>query len=330
MKQKESISYEVDRLNRLVISSGKESGLPAFRSVADGEFKTDKNNTLIYQLRKSSGLPRQIKLRGKYSLNKNHNLVLSLDNENNRLSGNKLILKTGIINAKSDELAFSLSSKYSYGRQSFHMLRLSGKWQADKYNRLNFQVTKENKAVDLLTFTGSWEINKNNEIIYTCARSYTKNKTSRSNTLILRGYWEIAGKHRLIYVLDNTIGSELDFRVSLGKAQLRSLKYEIGIGKSPRKKPLFIFGEWKINNRLGLIFEIPTGKNTLNNIVFGADCKLTDNYNLNLKLKDGFNRDLGIGLKLSRSILKNQGEVFLKLLKEKREFSIAAGMGFRW
>jgi hypothetical protein len=263
-------------------------------------------------------------------LDKDHNLTLTLNNENNQLSGNRLTLKTRIIGASSNELAFSVTTGDSTGKQHFYILRLSGKWQADKYNRLSFQASKENGPPDTLTFRASWQVNKNNEIIYSYTRAGLKRGTRIAQTLALSGYWNITDKYRLIYILDQKINSEFNFKVGLGKPDKRGLKYELGFGTADAKKIFIIFGKWKINERLGLIFEIPTGKNGSKDIVFGADGELTNGYALKLRLKNESNRDLGITLRLSRSILKGQGQVFLETLKEKKEFSIVGGIGLRW
>lgn len=65
-------------------------------------------------------------------------------------------------------------------------------------------------------------------------------------------------------------------------------------------------------------------------IVFGALCKLGQGVSLNLQLRTKHGENLGIEIKLSRSIIKGQGEAFLKLLSEKKEVLLAAGAGFTW
>jgi hypothetical protein len=65
-------------------------------------------------------------------------------------------------------------------------------------------------------------------------------------------------------------------------------------------------------------------------IVFGAAYKFNRNYSLELKLKNNRGESLGIDLKLSRSILKDQGEAYIRLLGSRKEGAISAGAGFRW
>ncbi|MDP2912185.1 MAG: hypothetical protein Q8N76_07640, partial [Candidatus Omnitrophota bacterium] len=78
----EKVWYEVDSFNRLIVSgpAGRRSRVKKFRQVAYGRFKTGSSNTLFYEVNKSSGadIPQKIKFSGKYSLDKNHNLIFTL------------------------------------------------------------------------------------------------------------------------------------------------------------------------------------------------------------------------------------------------------------
>jgi len=93
---------------------------------------------------------------------------------------------------------------------------------------------------------------------------------------------------------------------------------------------LTLSGSWKINEKLGLLFEMPYEKGRLRSIAFEAACSLGSGYNLNLRLKNLRYEDLGINLKLSKTFFKNQDEAFLEALKEGKEVSLLAGAGFRW
>lgn len=350
MKKTEKITYEIDPHNRLGYKkTGKNSGLPGFRTVIDGTFEIDKNNRLIYHIKKSQNpdnIPQQLKLKGKWSLDKEHNLVLTLDKWGNQIAGNKLILEGELMDADANALSFMVTSKDSYGKAHIYIIKLSGRWQADKYNRLSFDIEREKGPSDRLTFQGAWEINKQNELIYTYEKSWlakekkvTNGSTSltigpessrRANTITLKGYWDIAEKHRIIYVLNKELKSEFDFRVSVGLPAKRGLAYELGIGAIPRKKTITLFGSWKLSPRLGLLFEMPAADGKINSVVLEALCKLDKNYNLDIRLENKRGEDLGINLKLSRKILKDQGEAFIRALSLRKEFSLVAGAGFRW
>lgn len=332
MRAKERLRYEVDPLNRLCyVNSGKESGVERFRTVLEGEFQSADNNTLSYRVKKpSSSIPQQVKLSGNWSLDKEHNLVFTLDKENSRLRGNRLTLQGEIIDAKAGELVFSLASGDSAAGRHFYLLKLTGKWQADKYNCLSFLVNRQQGATDTLTFSGSWEVNRQNELSYTYIRSNLKRKEKTTHTLALKGFWDITEKNRVSYVLNKELGSGFDFRASIGKPAARGMEYEIGIGAKGVKKKFTIFGAWKLNEKIGLMFEMPLEKGKSRAIIFGAACKLDKNYNLELKLKNRFGQDLGLEARLSRTLLDGLGEAYLQALHEGRQLTLAAGAGIRW
>lgn len=323
MRKNEKVKYEIDPF---------ASGVPKFRHLLEGTFKIDKDNTLIYQVKspQASSIPQQLKLSGNWSLNSEHNLVLTLDKENNQLAKDKFTLKGEIIGAKADKLEFAVTTKDVDGSVHFYILQFGGAWQADRYNRLSFLVRKENSPDDILTLSGSWEINKQNQIIYTYIEKGLKTKEKSIHTLTFKGFWDINEKSRISYVLNKELNSCFDFKVSLGKPAKRGLEYEIGIGAAPKKKKLTLFGAWKLNEKIGLIFEMPSEEGKLRRIVFGATCKLKNACNLEFRLRNALQKDLGIDVKLAKTILKDKGEAYFEALKEGKELSIFAGAGFRW
>ncbi|MDD4981054.1 MAG: hypothetical protein PHC54_07370 [Candidatus Omnitrophica bacterium] len=323
MRKIEKIRYEIDPLNRLIFKKGGAG----FRYVVDSTFRIDKNNLLTCQLKSSPypSIPRQLKLCGEWSLDKKHNLTLTLNK-----TQDKLILKSEIIATRADALVFSVSTRDSYGKTHLYTLQLEGRWHADKHNRLSFLVKKQKDSYDTLTLTGSWEVNAQNQLIYTYTKTALKTKKKITQAITFKGFWDITEKYRISYALNEELNSGFDFRVSLGKPLKRGLQYEIGIGAAPLKKKITLFGSWKINKKLGLLFEMPCEEGRLRSIVFEAACSLGSGYNLNLRLKNPRHEDLGINLKLSKTLFKNQGEAFLEALKEGKEISLLAGAGFRW
>ena len=302
MPDKEKIAYEIDPHNRLIAKkTGKASGVKGFREVLDGRFSTGEGNSLIYHVKKSgnSDIPQQIKLSGNYSLDNDHNLVLTLNKWNNQVEGNKLIIKSQLLDAKDNELAFSVGARDSSGKGSIYILKLTGTWYADEYNRLRFDVTKEKGPSGKLTLQGGWKVNNNHEIVYT----YTPPglKTKSASALTFKGYWDIIKNQRITYILNKKINSGFDFS-----------------------------GKWRLSERFGLFFEAPFKNRKPQNISFGADCRLGENNTIEFKLKNNRNKDMDIALRLSKNILKGQGEAFIEALKEAKEVSLLAGIGFRW
>jgi hypothetical protein len=321
MRKKETVEYGIDPAGSLKI----------MRVVLDGEFDIDKTNTLTYRVKQPvpSGAPKQLKLSGKWSLNNEHNLVLALDKENN-LSADKLTLTGEFIDARADELALSITSKDSEGRTHLSILKLSGKWQVDRYNRLSFLAAKGNDLYDTLTLVGAWEVNNQNQIVYTYAKTGLKRKEKITHSITFKGYWDITEKNRVSYILNNELDSGFNFQVSLGKPAKRGLEYELGIGLKPKNKKLLLFGSWKINEKLGLLFEMPYEEGKIRSIVFGANCRIANGTNLELRLRNDLHKELGINLKLSKSILNGCGDAFLQALKEGQEVTVKTGLGFKW
>lgn len=291
-------------------------------------FKIDGNNNLTYEVKSSVSSPKQLKLTGSWSLDNKHNLTLKLDKPWQETQGNKIHFNAEIINARENMLEFSASGKDYRGETHFYILRLSGRWQADKYNRLNFMASKSRGEEDKLTLSSSWQINKQNELVYNYTKQNLETRNKTSHSLTFNGCWDICDRSRLLYTLNKETNSGFSFKVRLGKPDKKGLKYEIGIGK--KKKTLTLYGAWKLNSRLGLIFEMPYAKSGTRSLVFGADCKLNKDYTLEARLKNSLQEDLGINLRLSRSIFSGQGEMFLRALKENKEMSILAGLGLKW
>jgi len=333
MRKTEKIKYEIDPLNRLVIEeTGKKSKLPRFRKILDGKIKIDKDNKFTYHVKKpqDSTIPKQIKLTGKWSLDKDHDLILTLDKQHKQCAGDKIKIKGEIIDAKANKLVFSATTKTAANKTQVYILELGGTWQADKYNRLSFKVKRDKSKTDKLTMVGKWDIGKQNQIIYTYTKVQLKTKRKITNTITLKGYWDITEKHRILYVLNKEISSQFDFKVSLGKPLKRGLQYEIGVGGIPSKKKITLFGEWKINKKLGILFEMPYEKGKLKRVVFGASYKFGDNCNVDFKLKNKLGKDMGIDIKFSKKILKDQGEIFLRGITSGKEKQIVLGAGWRW
>jgi hypothetical protein len=332
MKKTEKIRYEVDPHNRLVYEkTGRKSKVPGFRTVVDGKFEIDKDNQIIYHVKKAQGdIPQQLKLKGKWALDDEHNLVLTLDKWGNQIAGNKLTIESELIDAKDNMLSFALTTKDSKNNTHIYIVKLGGRWQADEYNRFTFNVEKETGIIDKITLTGAWEVNKQNEIVYTYEKSTRGKKEKITKAVTLKGYWDITGKYRIKYVLNKEIESEFDFKVSVGKPAARGLEYEIGVGAGLSKKTITLFGSWKVSKNSGVSFEMPCAEGKIRSVILGGWAKLDKNHKLEIRLQNKTGEDLGIDVKLSRNIMEGQGEAFIRALKSQKEVSIVAGIGFRW
>jgi hypothetical protein len=336
------LRYEVDPHNRLVVSeTGQSSALTRFRRVFDGRFKLGPGNSLIYHikgpmygLKAQAGAAHQVKLRGKWSLNKNHDLVLTLDKWRRQTFGDQLTLQGKLLQAEANALLFAVTTRSAKGLDSRYILRLQGIWQADRRNRLSFRVKKAKGRHDTLILDGIWEINKHHRIVYTYEKARLLTKERLQRTLAFKGFWDIARRNRLSYELSRYGKSAFYFRTGAGLLAKNYIKYELGIGISGRKHPLrrilVLYGRWKIKRDAGLLFEIEYEQGKAKAIKFGADAKLNKQDNIEFRLKNELKKDLGLELKLSRKLLQGDGEAFFKLLKDKKEASVYAGAAWRW
>jgi len=327
------IKYEIDPHNRLVsCESAKDSGVQFFRQVLDGKFVIDKNNNLSYHIKKSNhkNIPQQIKLRGDFSLNKLHHLVFTLDKWNNQVFQDKLVLKAAIIDAKNNELSFSLITKDDSEKTLFYILKVKGCWNADEQNRLCFNIAKSNGQVDTLVFEGIWQVDNNNELIYSYFESNTKRKKKKKQTITFKGYWDITKANRLIYQLAKDNGSSFDFKVKLARFSQAQLLFSVEVGAQAVKRIISLSGGWKLDKNLGLIFEMCYADKRIKSIGFQAMCKLQNENTLSFRLYNSRGEDLALEVKLSRDIFEGTGEVYLKTLTGAGNNGIYLGTGFKW
>ncbi|MDP3730364.1 MAG: hypothetical protein Q8R14_02435 [Candidatus Omnitrophota bacterium] len=333
------IRYEIDPHNSLVTSgSGRRSSLPRFRKVIDGRFKVDENNDLFYHIKapypEDEKVPRQIKLKGEWSLTDDHRLRLTLDTWSRATFGDRITLEGEILDVNANSLLFAVTTTSKEGSQSTHLLNLSGIWKADENNRLSFHVKKEGGRYDILTLGGAWQINEGHQIIYQYERARLIRKKKRVHTLIFKGYWDIKDAFRVSYILSKGTDSVFDFKISAGTLKEDRIQYEVGIGAGHRIAPvtraITLFGRWNLKKDANLSFEIEYEGGKTRSIAFGADAKLTDKDTILFRLKSMVeNKDIGMTLELSREILRG-GETFIRALKSGRESALFAGAAWRW
>ena len=333
------LRYEVDPHNRLIIrKSGRKSELGRFRQVLDGQFKLDDKNNLIYHVKtplpKGSKIPHQVKLSGQWSLNRNHDLVFTLDKWGRQTFGDQLTLQGEILDVSKNALLFSMTTRQKKGAQSLYAIKLDGTWQADKNNRLAFRVRKGKEGYDALTFDGIWNIGKNYEIVYEYRKTRRVLKSKRIHVLAFKGKWDIEDKTRISYCMDRDTDSVFNFKTSVGVFRNKFIKYEAGIGLSRRREPvkriIKFFGTWKISKTSGLEFEVEYGNRKVHALAFGAEARLTDKDTVLFKLRDNLNREMDAEIKLSHKIFKGDGQAFLRLFRSGKRPAILLGAGVGW
>jgi len=335
-----TVKYEVDPYNRLILEkTGKGSELRYFRKVLDGRFKISKHNSLTYHVKSPvgsfRGIPNQIRFKGNWSLDKEHNLVFTLNKWKRQSLGEKLVLKGRIIDVRSNSLIFSLSTVDNDRKIAIYGIELRGIWDSDRSNRLTLSVDKGSALNDILTFKGTWDIDKNYQIVYKYQKKKLKKRKKVVRNLLFRGHWDVVDKHRISYELGKSTGSLFVFRTKYSVFKERYIKYQVAIGSKgkgrPVKRVIMLSGRWRIKKGTGLIFEVEYAGKRTNVISFGAEARLSKNGRLSFKLKDDLlTKDLGINLELSRRILRGDGQAFIRFLAEKENRSVLIGASRRW
>lgn len=184
MKNEIKNRYAVNNKNLLVLNP-KHKNL-----IVDGRFTVDKDNRLSYWLnepsawRKIHKLPDKITFCGKWNLNSNHDLELILDESKGQFYGDRLTLKGEIISTNRDEFIFEIVNVDKRSQSHIQFLKLGGYWQADSNNQLEF-VIKKKAYPDNLVLEGIWQINKNQQVIYSYEKTDLKTKSTYVSALFI-------------------------------------------------------------------------------------------------------------------------------------------------
>ena len=333
MPIREKIQYEVDPQNRLVLKkSGQRSKVAKFRKVLDGRFAIDENNALSYHVNAPADLenPKTIKLSGAWVLDQNHNLNLVLDQSNQQTDGKKLTIQGEWVDVSDNQLLFAVTTKESASRLRTYLLNFSGRWYADEHNQLSFEIEQEEGPSSRLTFTGTWEIDRNNSITYIFKNFSSKREQKEVNAFTFKGRWDITRKDRISYVLNQTLGSQFDFNVGWGRMTAEGLRYEVSIGATPAKKALVLLGKWQVNKNGDLSLELVCEDGKPKSIEFGCSYDFDRDTGLSFKLSNNLGEDLGLELKLTKRLAKDKGEIFLKGDLSKKEMAVSLGAGILW
>ena len=349
--------FSLDKDNNLIyfVHKGQSPSL---------NFARDRSGTVPYAAQFSSGiapvggwrreydLPKKIKFKGVWRLSPDYNLELYLDETRQQIRGKCLTLRGKILYAEAEALAFQIKSRdergvnpvrkklsnkmgLSNGVNRVSLLKLSGIWQADKFNRIIFQIKKKAKP-DTLVFKGAWRVNKNQQITYEYEKTKLKTKRKIKNALVFTGFWRISSVNRLSYILSGSSQSRFDFRVQLETPNLYpkkgAIKYRVGVGIKESLRPtqiriITLYGAWKFSRRLGLYFEMNYGQGKIRRLAFNTEVNLTQRDKVIFKLKDTMGRGLGISvIFLRRFLSKRDAEWFLRLKKDRREKKIESGV----
>ena len=297
--------YSVDNDNRLIFANNTE----VFS--IDGTFLVDEDNRLNYWLnepepwRVKHQLPGKLVFTGNWSLNPNNDLQLELSRNDSDSEKGILTFKGEIISCESNKLVFELKSIDKNGLLQVRILKLSGAWLSDDSNQIYFSVSKKDSP-DTLTLQGAWQLNKNQQIIYTCQKTNLKTKDKTLFTLTFSGFWQISSANKLTYILSTGSDSKFDFKAQIETPTIYPkegvIKYRLGVGlkglspKGTVPELISLYGTWKINRDVGVTFDMEYAKGQIRSLDFGAEVNFNKDNEAVFNLKNDFGENLGISV----------------------------------
>lgn len=240
----------------------KRTGIDESFMPIKGHFFVSKANELFYKInmtstwRKEYELGTYIKCEGVWKLDNDNKLSFLIKKAQNWQNSSKISFKSTIIDNKSNALV--LSAKIADNQ--FSTITLRGRWSLDSKNRLSFYLlgAADNKK---LIFSGKWDINKDNSLVYHLADK---------QTLKWQGKWSIDKVRKLSYSLTASSESLFEFKVSVESNSLRASddRIKFRVGASANNSDVFtLYGNWKIY-KSGAVEFIIKSRNTKQSLKF--------------------------------------------------------------
>lgn len=328
MAKNKDLSFSTNQDNQLLV---KGSGFARAQAI-EGKFITE-DNTLIYLVddpgrwQSDFNLPDRVRFRGKWRLSQDHNLIMLLDD-----SEDTLTLRGRIVEPKGDIFTFWLRSRRFKDTSQVSFIKLSGIWRADKFNRLEFEVT-ESQSRGTLTLRGIWDIGNNHQIVY----RYQQLKTKDKNELTFRGSWDIFDKKKIGYIVERGQKSRFNFRAYLQTPNLyparSKIKYRISVGSVYKREQrvLVLAGTWRFSRLAGVEFELDSKDNRVIRMRFGATVNLPGRDRIIFSLTNRQGQPLGITVTFRKHLISRQTwEYFVRAQKRGRELYLGGGLKFRF
>jgi hypothetical protein len=240
----------------------------------------------------------------------------------------KNTLRKRFIAAESDALVIeTIQTDSLSGQQRLRILKLKGIWRANDYNELCFDATLRKGQPETYTFKGSWKLNNNQQIVYSCGEG--------PDLLTFKGYWDISSASRLVYILEGSSTSRFEFKAQLESPVLYpktgQIRYRIGMGVRKNRLTsgvpiIILYGEWKLGRNLGLVFQMNYGQGRVSSIELGAEITFSRNKVI-FTLKDKLDQPLGITLTMTHKFLETlDAQAFIRLKSLKDQQRIEAGV----
>ncbi|NQT33512.1 MAG: hypothetical protein HQ594_07560 [Candidatus Omnitrophica bacterium] len=321
---KKSPQISIDSRNRLVITN-------LFTETVKTPWSSYK--TIVTESRGKRRLER-IVLDGRWSLTPDHDLKFHVLGTNSQASGKTIILGGDLERIGPTSLGFRVRLSDNISGLSSNTVQLTGKWRADSYNRLTFNVAKSRGSYDILRFRAAWKLNKSNEIVYKYEKTLYVTKRKIERTLIFKGYWQLR-KDRIVYSFEGTNASFFAFRAALQSRSLRAsdgkIKYQIGIGYSSQKvykrtrETITIYGKWKLNRDFSVGFEAEYSGRKKHELKFLVEKLIGESGKFTVSLK-GVKGELPEFDVTFTKVFTSDAELFLALSKRAEETRIVGGV----
>lgn len=327
MLMKRALPITLDDRNRLVLSRS------AIERLSKGPLKISSSSRSAAYF-DGTELPERVSLDGTWRLTSKHDLEFSIHATSVWFPGMTLTFKTGLVSAGGNELVLSARINDGQGGILGCAFAFSGKWQADKNNRLTFSVTRYEGRSDRLVFEGAWEVGKKNELFYTYEREALKRKDKEIFSFGLKGRWDL-GPKRIAYLVEGSGDSVLTFSAALETPGITAkdgeIRYQVGIrfsadGEEKKVlKSVAIYGAWKLGRDLKVGFEAESTAKGKNVLTFTAEKLIFERGALTLGLKTEDGRKFGAEVTFTEAIAKDV-ELFASLLCSSTERSIFGGV----
>lgn len=285
------------------------------------------------------------KIKGKWQLDDRHILSYVKDDGTEEVE-----LEAALAAAEEDGLVVTVASKQKNGVRVTSLAKLKGKWRVNENNQIEFEI--EHKRADVgtgaltknavLTFTGTWHVGENHEIIYTYQTRSGKSRGTKRAELVFKGYWDILENNRLTYLIQGDSESAFRFRGAFQTqsilAKKGEIRYQLGaevlsapsIRRKKRVQTITLFGKFKLSKKLGFEFEMEYADGEKRSITLGAEYALREDLTIEAKLLNRAGDPLGFEVILTKDFPGLEAEAFVRLRKTLRENAVEAGVTIPW
>ncbi len=332
MARSSAARYSFDEFNRLV-TTVRDGGRLRSIELSEVLLRLDRANRLVAESAAAGPRSRTLTLDGAWSLAPGHALALTLRGGAGR-QRDTLALTGALERADARQLVFALRRSGDEAGRPDTALALTGRWEADRRNRLTFLVARDRGVEDRLTLQGAWEVGRDHALLY---RYRAGQAAGSGNEQVLRfdGAWELPAAGKLVYRLEGSSRSVFAFSARLEQAAVRGgrgfVRSEVGIrlDEGLVQRRVTLSGAWRIRPDRSIALEVPYADGRVQAIRFEGAYALTPRDRISVALQAGRRQPLGVHLTLSRALAAN-AQGFLQWRADGRERAVIGGVEATW